>query len=49
MGDVVSLTSVRQARQLALPLEVAFKAQAAGVAYSMALWRFHLVFWSNHG
>ena len=49
MGDVVSLTSVRQARQLALPLEVAFKAQAAGMAYSVALWRFHLVFWSNHG
>ena len=45
MGDVVSLTSVRQARQLA----VAFKAQAAGVAYSMALWRFHLSFWRFHG
>lgn len=49
MGDVVSLTTVRQARLLALPWQVALKAQAAGMAYSVALWRFHLVFWSNHG
>lgn len=49
MGDVVSLSSVRQARLAALTWQNAFRLQAAWVAYPVALLRFNLIFWRLHG